>query len=304
MEGYNHWLVDVRGLAVATLKKNGHEARTFLSWLDPERANRRALRRLSVSDVDAYLSWRLPPLRRGGLHGVCSGLRSLLQYLHRAGLIGRDLAGEVKGPISYHNDEIPRAFTQEQIAALLSVTAGDRTPKGRRDYAMFLLLATYGLRAGEIVRLRLDDMDWRADRVRILHSKTGVESFLPLLANVGNALLEYIQKGRPQTPHRDVFLRVRAPMRPFKSATSLAGVIATRMRQAGFVAEGRHGAHAFRFARAQTLLQASVPRKSISDLLGHLRTSSTEVYLRLAVTDLRAISLDIPGGRVNANAVQ
>jgi integrase/recombinase XerD len=201
-EGYERWLVDVRGLAAATLQKNGREARTILSWLGAERSNRGSLRRLNVDDVDAYLAWRLPPLRRGSLHGICESFRSFLRYLHAVGSIDRDLGDEVKGPISYHNDEISRAFSQEQVAALLSVAASDRSPKGRRDYAMLLLLATYGVRAGEIVHLRLDDIDWRADRIRLLHSKTGVESYVPLLTPIGTALLQYLQKGRPQTFHR------------------------------------------------------------------------------------------------------
>ena len=299
-EAYKQWLTDVRGLSEATLLRNGPEVQTFLRRLG-DHLNPESLRRLSVVDIDAYLSWRLPTLRRASRYDVCQILRSLLRYLYAARLVGRDLSGEVRGPILYHNDEIRRAFTQEQVTSLLAVTSRDQSAKGRRDRAILSLLATYGLRAGEVTHLRLDDIDWRADRVRIRHSKTRVESDLPLVPAVGEPLLEYLQRGRPQTHWREVFLRTRAPMGPLKTAGSLHGVIKSRMKQAGIVAQGKHGAHAFRFARARSLLQASVPLKSISDLFGHMRTASTETYLRLAINNLRAISLDIPGAPIHAN---
>jgi len=302
IEGYKRWLVDVRGLSEATLRKNGGEAERFLSRLGADRLDPGAFVHLGVADIDAYLSWRLPILRRATRYGVCDCLRSLLNYLYSASLISRDLAGEVKGPVLFHNDEIPRAFTEEQVASLLAITRCDRSAKGLRDYSMLLMLATYGLRAGEIVHLRLDDIDWRADRIRIQHSKTGVEAFVPLVAPVGEALLKYLQEARPQTPRREVFLRMRAPICPFQTVSALHGVIATRMKQAGIAPRGRHGTHAFRFARAHSLLQASVSLKSISDLLGHLRTASTESYLRLATDNLRSVSLDIPGGPISAGS--
>jgi site-specific recombinase XerD len=165
---------------------------------------------------------------------------------------------------------------------------------------MLMMLATYGLRAGEVIRLRLDDIDWREERFRIRRSKTGVESFLPLMAAAGEALLDYLEHGRPQASVREVFLRVRAPYGPFLAAGSLDKVIDCRLKQAGIEVKGRHGSHAFRFARAQSLLRASVPLKSIGDVLGHRRIASTETYLRLATDDLRAISLECPAKECDA----
>jgi integrase/recombinase XerD len=158
-----------------------------------------------------------------------------------------------------------------------------------------MLLSTYGLRAGEVVRLRLDDIDWRADRLRVRQSKSGSESFLPLLPLVGEALLNYLRRGRPQTEIREVFLRARAPHGAVPWGGSLHTIIQRRLKQAGIQVKGRHGAHAFRFARAGSLLRADVPLKSIGDLLGHRSAESTEIYLRLATEDLRAISIDLPG---------
>lgn len=292
-DGYGRWLTDVQGLSAATLCKNGDAAHVFLRWLH-ENARVESPRRLRVEDIDAYLAWRLPDLRRATRMGVCSCLRSFLRYLHAAKLIDRDLAAAVSSPSLYQFEDIPRAFTQPQVDAVLKGTRSDLSPNGLRDYAMLLMLATYGLRSGEVLRLKLEDIEWREERFRVRQSKTGVESFLPLMPAVGEALVNYLKDGRPQTERREVFLRVRAPFHPLASA-SLATVIRSRLREYGIEVQGRHGAHAFRFARALSLLRASVSPKWIGDLLGHRSSSSTQTYLRLATEDLRALSLEVPG---------
>ena len=284
----------MQGLSQETLRKNGDAARLFLRWLG-ERADCESLGKLSVLDVDSYLEWRMPRLRRATRLGVADCLRSFLRYLNLAGFIPRDLSVVVTGPTLYKFEEIPRAFTEQQVAKLLEVTRSDLSPTGRRDYAMLLLLATYGLRAGEVVRLRVDDIDWREERLRVRHSKTGVESLLPLVAPVGEALLNYLQHGRPKTVVREVFLRVHAPHGAFGRGGCVDTVISRRLQEAGIDVKGRkHGSHAFRFARAANLLHASVSLKSIGDLLGHRTVSSTAIYLRLPSDGLRAISLEVP----------
>lgn len=293
-DGYGRWLTEVQGLSQETLKKNGDAARLFLRRLG-ERADRESLSSLSVSDLDAYLEWRMPGLRRATRYGVSQCLRSFLRYLKFAGFISQDLFFAVSGPIRYQFEEIPRAFSEQQVEKLLEVTQRDRRPAGLRDYAILMLLATYGMRAGEVVRLRLEDIDWRGERVRVRQSKTGAESWLPLMAPVGEALLEYLQQGRPKTEWREVFLRVHAPIRPFSRGGSVdTAVINCRLKQAGIETNGRHGSHAFRFARAARLLDASVPLKLIGDLLGHQSAGSTAIYLRLPTDAMRAISLELP----------
>jgi integrase/recombinase XerD len=294
LDGYGRWLIDVHGLSKETLRKNGDAARVFLQRLG-ERANRDSLFRLALAEIDQYLSWRMPGLRRATRHGVAQCLRSFLRYLHAEKLVAKDLSALVAGPIMYKFEDIPRAFTEQQVKALLETTRQDKSPTGFRDHAILMLLSTYGLRAGEVVRLRLDDIDWRAERLRVRQSKSGAESFLPLLPPVGEALLNYLRRGRPQTEIREVFLRVRAPHGAFPWGGSLHTIIHRRLKQAGIEVKGRHGAHAFRFARAGSLLNAAVPLKSIGDLLGHRSAESTHIYLRLDTDDLRAISIDLPG---------
>ena len=211
--------------------------------------SRDSLPLLGLPEIDQYLSWRMPGLRRATRHGVSQCLRSFLRYLHAEKFVAKDLSPAVSGPIMYKFEDIPRAFTEQQVKALLETTRRDKTPTGLRDHAVLMLLSTYGLRAGEVVRLRLDDIDWRAERLRIRQSKSGVESFLPLLPPVGEALLKYLRRGRPQTEVREVFLRVRAPHGAFPWGGSLHTIIQRRLKQAGIQVKGRHGAHAFRFAQ-------------------------------------------------------
>ena len=299
LEDYGRWLIELHGLSKWTLDKNSRVARRLLDWLD-ERADRHSLGLLCTVDIDEYLSWRLPNLRRATRQGECQCLRSFLRYLHGANLLPGDLSHVVSGPTIYKDEEIPRAFTEQQIGTLLAVTRRDRSPKGLRDYAILLMLATYGVRAAELAGLRLENIDWRAGCFRVRRSKTGKESFLPLVPPVGQALLNYLKRGRPKTDCREVFLRIRAPLKPFGRASALNDIILARMAEAGVEVQGRHGTHAFRFARALSLLRGAVPPKLIADLLGHTTTASTQVYLKLQTDDLRAISLDLPGKKPNA----
>lgn len=158
------------------------------------------------------------------------------------------------------------------------------------------MLAIYGLREGEICNLRLDDIDWRADSLRIRHTKTNACSYMPLLTPVGDAVLDYLRLGRPQVESREVFIRSLAPYTRMKN---LYGMVDGRLAAAGVIPVGKRGPHVFRHARAVELLRASVPQKIIGDVLGHRSTESTNAYLKLATEDLRAVALDVPGSEVH-----
>jgi len=242
--------------------------------------------------VDAYFEARAPGLRRKSLKDVAERLRSLLRHLHRTGRTAVDLAQQIIAPMLYAYESIPSALSLDQVAAVLKSTRKDRSPMGLRGYAILLLLSTYGMRAGEIAQLRLDDIDWRAETLRIRHSKTGARSLLPLMEPVGKALIDYLQHGRPKTDAREIFIRSRAPYRPLSHIYS---EVRGRMEAAGVRPSGKRGPHIFRHARAVSLLRAAVPQKVIGDILGHRSTAATIPYLKLATEDLRAIALEIPG---------
>lgn len=290
---YASWMCDLRGLALQTRSERCAEARRFLSWLG-ERGSPQSLLNLTVTDIDSYMMLRAASQRRTSLKGYATRLRSFLRYLHTTGRVTLDLAAVVIGPTLYAFESIPSSLRPEHVKAVLEKTRKDRSRKGLRDYAILMLLSSYGLRAGEVTALRLDDVDWRREVLRIRQPKTRVPSELPLLTAVGNALLNYLQKGRPKTQARDIFIRDRAPYRPFQSGSSLYTPIRHRLESAGVNPPGKRGPHAFRHARAVSMLRAGVPVKEIGDVLGHRCTASTATYLKLATEDLRAVGLEIP----------
>jgi integrase/recombinase XerD len=294
-EEYSKWMIGLRGLAQTTVLCRSNEASRFLRWLG-ERASREKLHALNLFDVDAYMKNRASSLRRNTLKDVANKMRSFLRWLHMTERTTRDLSSTVIAPSIYAHEGIPCFIGTEDVKKVLAATQDDHTAKGLRDYAIVTLLSTYGMRAGEITALRLDDVDWRKETIRIRHSKTGATSYLPLLPEVGEAVLQYLQKSRPKTHFREMFMRSKAPCRPLKGSSSLYGLVRCRLDAAGVNTKGKHGPHLFRHARAVSLLRATVPMKQIGDLLGHRSADSTLEYLKLATEDLRAIALEIPTG--------
>lgn len=291
---YEAWLREERGLASASIAALMWEARNFLRW-QFDRAGAASLETLSIVDIDLYMDMRAPGLRRKSLADVAERLRSVVRHLHRTGRIPTDLTPHIIGPMLYAYEDVPSTLERSQIAAVLATTQEDRSPRGLRDYAILQLLATYGLREGEICRLRLDDVDWRAESLRICHTKTNAYSYMPLMVTVGEALLDYLRLGRPQVEVREIFVRSCAP---YIAMTNLYGIIRGRLAAAGVVPAGKRGPHVFRHARAVEMLRASVPQKIIGDVLGHRSTESTNTYLKLATDDLRAVALEVPGMEV------
>jgi integrase len=165
------------------------------------------------------------------------------------------------------------------------------TVLGRRDYAMLLLLVTYGLRAREVAALTLDDIDWRHDRLRIPARKAGHSTAYPLSPHVGAALLEYLKAGRPVTRLRQVFFHVTAPCMPVTQ-----GAVSSRaghyLRQTGVVGP-RLGSHTLRHSCVQRLVEAGWSLKAIGDYVGHASPASTEIYSKVAVETLRDVALGV-----------
>lgn len=291
---YTQWLDQHRGLATESIDSLVGEARRFLVWYGEGRSTDTGLSAIAVADIDAYLQARAPSLRRVSRKAVAQQLRCFLRFAHVTGRTERDFAPSVTSPTLYALESIPSSLRSDEIHAVLESTRKDHSAKGLRDYAILLLLSTYGLRAGEITRLKLDDIEWRADRFCVHHTKTAAQSVLPLLPTVGDALLAYLRRGRPRTDVREIFIRTCAPYRGFASGSSLYTTIRGRLDAAGVQPLGKRGPHAFRHARAVSMLRAGVSQKVIGDVLGHRSAASTAPYLKLATEDLRKVALEIP----------
>jgi site-specific recombinase XerD len=204
-------------------------------------------------------------------------------------VVALDLSGVVIAPRVYQHDQCPRFLTRPQIDAVLAVI-DRKTPVGRRDYAMLLLLTVYGLRGVEVARLRLEDVDWRNQKLHIRGRKSGNSTTYPLAASVDHALVDYLRHGRPPSPHREVFLSVIAPFRLLRSGAALAGHIVNYLHQAG-IAVDRPGTHLFRYSCAQRLFEEGMSLKCIGDYLGHSDLHSTQRYTKIAIDQLREVAL-------------
>ena len=293
---YERWLRHERGLAEPSITALMWEARHFCKWLI-QRYRKADFADLSVRDIDAYMDIRAPGLTRKSLKDVVERLRGFLRHLHRSKLHADDLSSHVIAPLLYAYEGIPSILTAEQIAAVLELAGQDSSPLGLRDHAILQLLANYGLRSGEVGRLQIEDINWRADTLRVQRSKTSATAMLPLMEPVGEAILRYLRDGRPDADVRTVFLRSRAPYQSMK-AGGLYGVVKRRLAAAGIELAGKRGPHIFRHARAVSMLRASTPRKIIGDVLGHRSPESTAPYLKLATEDMRSIAINLPGREV------
>ena len=290
---FDGWMKDLRGLSPATRQHRRAEAYRLLEWMNKQG---KTAATLTVADLDAYVTGRSASMRRTSIAEMVTTLRAVLRYLHDSGGMATDLAGLLSAPRIYAFEGIPSTLRPEDVRRALAAVKQDRTPLGRRDYAIWMLLTSYGLRAGEIKALRLSDIDWRHERLRIRHAKTGAQTELPLLRGPADALLNYVRHGRPATTIRAVFLRAQAPYRAFNDRTSLHSIVTRRLAAVGVIATGKRGPHALRHARAVSLLRGGVTLKVIGDVLGHRCEQSTAIYLKLATEDLRLVALDLPAG--------
>ncbi|HUB16533.1 MAG TPA: site-specific integrase [Acetobacteraceae bacterium] len=293
LRGYDEWMREIRGLCLSTRENRIAEALRFMKSLRIEGRDAWS-DDVSVSGIDAYVACRTVSRRtRGSLKLATIDLRSFLRYLKISGRIKSDLGGEILVPKCYKLEDLPRELRAEQVDKVLEATRADGSAIGRRDYAILTLLATYGLRAGEIISLRLEDIDWKNDILRVRRGKSGAYAELPLLPQPGNAILAYLRHGRPKTGARQVFVRTVAP---YIGLAALTTQIRERLAVVGATSPGRRGPHAFRHARAASLLHSGVTIKEIGDVLGHRSTESTAAYLRLAMDDLRTVALTMPMG--------
>jgi site-specific recombinase XerD len=290
---FDVWMRDLRGLADATRRHRRAEAQWLLTWLGGRGT---PLDQLTTADLDAYLAERIALQSRRSAAQTAATLRAVLRYFHNSGRMPVDLSRLVNGPTVYALERLPSMIAPEHVRRVLAVLKQDHTPTGRRDYAIWVLLTTYGLRAGEVRALTLADVDWRHERLHIRHAKTGVSTELPLLPGPASALLAYLRHGRPPTADRTVFLRAQAPYVGLQDATSLHGIVTRGLAAAGIEVTGKRGPHALRHSRAVSLLRGGVPLKVIGDVLGHRSERSTATYLRLATEDLRRVALPVPQG--------
>jgi site-specific recombinase XerD len=287
---YGQHLGQVRGLAAHTIHHHVVTAGGFLAHICGDQPLKR-LSTLRAAQVEEFVKLSGQRLSRESLQHTVAHLRSFLRFLAMRGEAPAGLDGQIDMPRVYRGERLPRSVPWETVTRLLG-SIDRSTAIGRRDHAMFLLIATYGLRTSEIARLKLDDIDWRAGRLRVHQLKTACPLELPLTDEVATSLVTYLRRGRPAVSHREIFVRHRAPAGVLKPTAVTNAFQAWNARSR--LGIPFQGPHCLRHSYAVRLLRQGVSLKAIGDVLGHRTMESTTVYLRLAVEDLRGVALDLP----------
>jgi integrase/recombinase XerD len=251
------------------------------------------LSRLRARDVVRFVRCRAPRLHLKRAKLLTTALRSFLRYGCYRGEIRADLVTVVPCVANWSMPLIPRAITPHQVRKVLT-HIDCSTAVGRRDYAILLMLARLGLRAGEIVFLELEDIDWQAGCLSI-RGKGGHRSQLPLPQDVGDAIVAYLRHGRPRTDSRRVFLRAKAPVRGFLGPSAVSTVVRHALLHAGVEAPTA-GAHQFRHGLASEMLRHGASLTEIGELLGHRSPETTKIYAKVDLEALRPLALPWPGG--------
>jgi integrase/recombinase XerD len=273
---YAGHLREVRGFATSTVSSHLRTAQCFLQHLA---AAPTALKRIRPCHIESYVAQAGKRLSRASLQHDIAALRGFLRFLATDGRAPTGLDRQIDTPRLYRLERLPRALPWETVRTLLQ-SVDKASPMGLRDYAMFLLIATYGLRASEVVAITLDDIHWRQGILRIHQRKTSSPLELPLTNEVLSALAKHLKRTPLPAPYRRVFLRMRAPMGVLKP-TAVTEAFQALVRKSG-LSVSYQGPHCMRHAYALRLLKNGTPLKTIGDILGHRTAEATCMYLRLA----------------------
>jgi integrase/recombinase XerD len=288
---YRAYLAVERGLTADTIEGYVLAVRPFLDGRVRD-GDELDLAGLSAADVVGFVVARCPSQSRGAAKMTVTGLRSLLGFLHLRGLIAGPLAEAVPSTASWRLSGLPRALEPAQLQALLA-SCQRGTATGRRDYAVLVMLARLGLRAGEVAALRLEDVDWRAGELRIAGKGRRAER-LPLPADVGEAIVAYLQGGRPATAlDRSLFVRVRAP----HHALTTGGITQIVFAAAGRAGLGPIHSHRLRHTAATAMLRAGASLDEIGQVLRHRQALTTAIYAKVDRDALRQLARPWPEAR-------
>lgn len=286
VEDYLRRLSEHRGLRPESLVAMRRPCQALMNSFAAETGD---LGRLRPESIHEFLIGEAKRCSRVTLRSRCYVLRDFLTYLFRRGVVSRDLAAAVVVPRVYRHEQCPRFLTRAEIETVLARI--DRTTVvGRRDYAMVMLLAVYGLRGAEVIQLGLGDIDWRGQLLHVRNRKAGNSTTYPLSTSVGDAILAYLQRGRPPSRFRQVFLTKSAPYRPLGSGDCIANQIRKYLTAAG-VRIAKPGTHSFRYSCAQRLFEVGQPLKVIGDYLGHSQVDTTRRYTMIDFERLRDVAL-------------
>ncbi len=280
-----------KGRLPNTIRSDKHSLFNFTEFLDG--IGLTSFSELTLTHMNEYIKCSLCNYCQTSAAMRLRDAKKLLSYLYAEGVIADDYAAKTMKISSYTSPVfLPSAFKYEDIEKLLS-TIDRGSPTGRRAYAVILLVAKTGVRLSDVQNIKFGDINWDDYSIRTTQVKTKEPLVLPLTKDVGWALIDYIEHGRPVSDSPHIFLRERAPYIPL---TNFDNILVKHLRLAGISTEyvRHHGLHALRFGLATTLLEQGVSLDVIQPLLGHVNMSTTKKYAATNVPELRNCALEVP----------
>lgn len=291
LEQFWRYLTIERALATATARGYLTMVRPFLICRLSADGLPLDLERLSAADVVSFVVARCPRQSRGAAKLTVTALRSFLGFLHLGGVIDSSVVSAVPSVAGRRLVGLPKGLESDQVRRLLA-SCDNATRRGCRDIAILIMLVRLGMRSGEVAKLRLGDIDWRAGEI-VVRGKGSVVERVPLPTDVGRAVAAYLRHGRPSSAQgRTVFVRVKAPHRHL-SPCAVSNVVAEAAQRAGL---GQIRAHRLRHTAAMQMLRAGASLPEIGQLLRHRRVLTTAIYAKVDRDALRTITRPFPGG--------
>ena len=295
LDHYYTYLSKYRDLAIETIGRHRVYTQGFLEWLaydsEPDKLNNLTLE--SVQKFVFYYGKGHGARSRAWMHYA---LRSFLDFCYANEYVVRDLSPAIPSVRRVKLSHVPFGIDQKNIIKLLQ-SIDQTTPADIRDYTIILLLATYGVRGVQIRKLKLEHILWQKSQINFPPAKGGKQIIQPLTDDAGNALLRYLQDGRPHpTSYTQVFLTLKNPSHPLNDSGSLSSIVARRLRNAmiSMPNDASHGSHIFRHGFATRMINHNQSIKTIADMLGHRSLNSTFIYTKVDFQTLQNIPLEWP----------
>ena len=288
---FGGYLAQERGLSYATVINYLPEVRRFLAWRFAAGTIR--LDGIRLTDVTRFVSRHAHAFSPGRVQLMLTALRSFFRFLRLTGETAVDLASSVLSVADWRLARMPQWIPAAQVRQILQ-HCDRQTLVGQRDYTILLLLARLGLRAGEVVGMTLDDIDWDAGEL-VVRGKGGRQDRLPLPRDVGQALATYVRQGRPPCASRRVFICAKAPRRGFTSSVAVCTIVRRALARAGLHPPST-GAHLLRHTLGTELLRRGASLTEIGEILRHRHPDTTAIYAKVDLRALRAVAPPWPGG--------
>jgi len=291
LDAYLSWMRHYQHASEGTLGVRRHSTQRFLECLGSD-ATPAGLSKLSSDRIEDFFITYVQSMGYSARRSMQSALRTFLRFCLHNGYIEQPFEYAVPALRTYKLSTVPRGLTDTQAQQALGCI-NRNSHVGRRDYAIVLLLYTYGVRGGQVRALRLEDINWAQNQILFKALKHGKDSRLPLIPEVGESLLDYLQKSRPSYSDPHVFLTSRAPYHTLPNSNSLSAIVERCIRAAGIEVSNR-GAHAFRHCFATRMLHKGHSLKEIADVIGHRHLGTTFTYTKVEFRALRQVALEWP----------